>query len=103
MVRTTNLDGKFRFCIMRISYQQDVFLLISEAVEFAAVGALPGYVVARHAPDILLHAALADFESAAAAPAEGEYLAAAMALLLGGSTPAPFAGRSGSSHTGLLD
>ena len=77
-------------------------LLIAEAVELAAVGALPGDMVARHAPDIFLHAALADFEPAAAAPAEAESLAAAVTLLLGRSTPATFAGRSGGGHANLL-
>ena len=54
-------------------------LLISEAVLAAAVGALPGDAVARHPPDILVHADLADAETATAGPAEGLGLPAAVA------------------------
>lgn len=54
-------------------------LLVAEAVLLAAVGALPGDAVARHAPDILVHAGLTDVEAAAAGPAEGLGAAAAVA------------------------
>jgi hypothetical protein len=55
-------------------------LLIAEAVLIAAVGTLPGNAVAGHAPQILVHAVLADTEAAAALPAEDERLPAALAL-----------------------
>ena len=53
-------------------------LLISEAVPIAAVGTLPDDSVAGHAPQILVHAILADTEAAAALPAEQEFLSAAL-------------------------
>jgi hypothetical protein len=56
-------------------------LLIPEPVLAAAVRTLPGNAVAGHAPHILMHALLADHESAAAAPAEGDVLGTAMADL----------------------
>jgi hypothetical protein len=59
-------------------------LLITESVHPAAIGALPGDMVAGHAPDIFLHACLADGEPAAAAPTEPEDAITAVALLLGG-------------------
>jgi hypothetical protein len=35
-------------------------LLVAETVLISAIGALPGDAVARHAPEILIHADLAD-------------------------------------------
>ena len=55
-------------------------LLIAESILSAAVGALPGDAVAGHAPQILIHAILADAEAAAAPPAEHELLTTALAL-----------------------
>lgn len=63
-------------------------LLVSEPVEAAAVGALPGDPVAGHAPDVFLHAILADLESAPAGPAKGHLLIAAVADI-GPGFPAP--------------
>jgi hypothetical protein len=44
---------------------------------------LPDNSVAGHAPQILVHAILADTEAAAALPAEQEFLSAALALFRG--------------------
>jgi len=62
--------------------RERTILLIAESVQFAAIRTLPGDPVARHAPEVFLHAVLADFEAASAAPAEGERPAATLALLL---------------------
>jgi hypothetical protein len=67
-------------------------LLVAEPVLGAAIGTLPGDAVAGHAPDILIHAGLADAEAAAAAPAEGLRPAAAMTGIF---TPQTAAGRTG--------
>ena len=61
--------------------------LVAEAVLAAAVGALPGYTVAGHAPDVLVHARLAYPEAAAAGPAEGSCRTAAMTGLVPGPAP----------------
>jgi hypothetical protein len=45
-----------------------------------AIRAIPGDAVAGKAPEVFLHAVLADIESATAMPAKGEILFAAMAL-----------------------
>jgi len=44
---------------------------------------LPDNSVAGHAPQILVHAILADAEAAAALPAEQKFIAAALTLLRG--------------------
>jgi hypothetical protein len=62
-------------------------LLIAESVLVAAVGALPRDAVAGHAPQILIHAILADAETAPALPAEHEFPAAAMAKSRGLAAP----------------
>lgn len=62
-------------------------LLVAKTVLLAAVGALPGDTVAGHAPQVLVHAILADAEAAAAPPAEHERLPAALALLRGFAAP----------------
>jgi len=54
--------------------------LIAESVLLAAVGTLPGDAIAGHAPQVLVHALLADAESATALPAEHEALSAALTL-----------------------
>ena len=73
-------------------------LLVAETVHVAAVRALPGDAVARHAPEILFDAGLAYFEAAPAVPAEWEGPAAAVTSLLRRSTPAPFAAGGGSGR-----
>jgi len=49
--------------------------LVAKAVLGAAIGTFPGYGVAGHAPDIFMHAFLADAETAAALPAERDLVA----------------------------
>jgi hypothetical protein len=70
------------------------FLLVAEAVLIATIRALPGDIVAGHAPQIFMHAPLADAETAAAAPAEAKCPVAAMAEMLLYMSPPPggFAG-----------
>jgi hypothetical protein len=67
------------------------WLLIAESIHSTTVRALPGNVVAGHAPDIFLHAGLADLKTAAAAPAKWMNPVAAMALLFRRAPPAPSA------------
>jgi hypothetical protein len=55
--------------------------LVAETIPIAAVGALPYNTVAGHAPQILVHAILANTEAAAASPAEHEFPAATRTLL----------------------
>jgi hypothetical protein len=55
--------------------------LIPEPVLIPAVRALPGNGVAGHAPDVFIHAFLADIETTSAAPTEAKFLAAAVALI----------------------
>jgi hypothetical protein len=62
--------------------------LIAEAVHVAAVRALPGNVIAGHAPYVFLHTGLAYLESAPAMPAKRIGQATAMTLLQGGTPPA---------------
>jgi len=50
--------------------------------DFAAIRANPGNVVARHSPEVLLHAGLTDPESARATPAEAAAPVAADTILL---------------------
>ena len=45
--------------------------LVTETVLAAAVRAFPGDVIAGHAPQVLMHARLADQKAATATPAEG--------------------------------
>jgi hypothetical protein len=52
-------------------------LLVSIAVLFPAIRALPGNAVTGHPPEIFLHATLADGKSAPASPAKWRMLAAA--------------------------
>jgi hypothetical protein len=73
-------------------------LLIAETVLIPAIGALPGNAVAGHAPQVLMHAILADVEAAATAPAEQELPAAARALAGGFGAPSPSA-RGVGGHT----
>jgi len=54
-----------------------------------AIRALPGNGIAGHAPNIFLHALLADTETATASPAKRKFLAAAVAQM--GAWPAAFA------------
>jgi len=54
--------------------------LIAEPVLVPAVRALPGDGVAGHAPDVLIHACLADIEATSTVPAEAKLLGAAVAL-----------------------
>jgi hypothetical protein len=49
-----------------------VYLLVAEPILTATVGTLPRNIVAGHAPQILLHANLADHKAAAATPAEAD-------------------------------
>jgi len=63
-------------------------LLVPKPVESAAVGALPGDPVAGHAPEVFLHAFLADLESAPASPAKG-HLPVAAVTDIGPGFPAP--------------
>jgi len=53
--------------------------LVSKTVLCAAVRALPGDPIARHAPEIFLHTLLTDLESAPAHPAKRNFLIAAVA------------------------
>jgi len=78
-------------------------LLIAEPVLAAAIGALPGDAVARHAPHIFVHAGLADAETAAALPAKGERLPATVALLNRVAAFVFSAGRFGRIGHGILD
>jgi hypothetical protein len=72
-------------------YTSKETLLIAETVHFTAIRALPGDMVAGHAPYVFLHAGLTDFETAAATPAKRMNPATAMTLLSGGSSPAALA------------
>lgn len=81
---------------MRLSFQLFFnHLLITETVLSAAIGALPGDPVAGHAPDIFVHAGLADAESASASPAKEEFLPAAVALLKRFAAPVSFSNGAG--------
>jgi len=53
--------------------------LVTKPILVAAVRALPGDGIAGHAPYVFCHTILANFESAAAMPAKGKFLAAAVA------------------------
>lgn len=55
-------------------------LLVAKSVITAAIRALPSDAVAGHAPDIFVHAHLADTESATALPTKWEVLPAAVAF-----------------------
>lgn len=70
--------------------------LVSEAVLFTAVRALPGNKITGHTPQVCMHATLANAEAAAAAPAKWEYLGAAVAQMVfySGSPPGGIASRS---------
>lgn len=70
-------------------------LLIAKTVLSTAIGALPGDPVAGHAPDIFMHAGLADAESTSALPAKREFLPAAVALLERFAAPASFSNWTG--------
>jgi hypothetical protein len=50
-----------------------VHLLVAEPVPAAAVRTLPVDIVAGHAPQILMHASLADQKAATTAPAKGGF------------------------------
>ena len=52
--------------------------LVPEPILIPAVRALPGDGIAGHAPDVFIHTFLADVETAATAPAEAEFPAAAV-------------------------
>jgi hypothetical protein len=69
--------------------------LVAETIPIAAVGALPYNTVAGHAPQILVHAILANAEAAAASPAEHEFPAAAHTLLGSLMTPSSWTGGVG--------
>ena len=56
-------------------------LLVPKSILIAAIRTLPGDAVAGQAPNVFMHALLADLKSAAAAPAENKLPAAAMALI----------------------
>lgn len=70
-------------------------LLIAEAVLLAAIRALPGDAVAGHAPQIDVHARLADMKAAAAAPAKRGDAAAAVTRLINRPTALAAAGTIG--------
>jgi len=53
--------------------------LISKPVLRAAVRAIPGNAVARHAPEVFIHARLADSKPAPAGPGEHRRISAAVA------------------------
>jgi len=55
--------------------------LVSKAVLGTAAGALPGDIVAGHAPQVLMHARLTDQKAATATPAEGGFSRATVADL----------------------
>lgn len=71
------------------------FLLIAKTVLSTAIGALPGDPVAGHAPDIFMHAGLADAESTSTLPAKGKFLPTAVALLERLAAPASFSNWTG--------
>jgi len=47
--------------------------LIAEPVPLATIRALPGNAVARHAPEVFIHAFLANLKAASALPAERHF------------------------------
>jgi len=59
----------------------DGWLLISETALFAAIRTSPGNSVARHPPQVLLHALRAYLKTAATCPAERHFLAAQVAKI----------------------
>ena len=67
-------------------------LLVAEPVVPPAVRALPCDAIARHAPDIFMHAGLADAETASALPTKRKFLTAAVALLYGATASSSFSG-----------
>jgi hypothetical protein len=69
--------------------------LIAESIVSAAVRALPGDAVAGHAPHVFMHAGLANAEAAAALPAKGKLLPAAVTLLERFTASASLAGCAG--------
>jgi hypothetical protein len=69
------------FSLYPFSFHLFPYLLIPKPVLVPAVRALPGDGVAGHAPDVFMHAFLADIEAASTAPAEAKFLAAAVALM----------------------
>jgi hypothetical protein len=87
-----------RFRKINPFFKHPDYLLIPKPIHLPAIGALPGDVVAGHAPHIFIHAVLTDGEAATACPAEPEGLAAAMALLFTWSALS-----AGSSFLGSLD
>ncbi len=62
-----------------------VSLLIAVSVLGTAIGALPGYSIAGHAPLIFIHTYLADGETAPAGPAEGSLFFAAVTFPVPGA------------------
>ena len=71
----------FSFSLFPLAFFLLPYLLIAEPVLAPAVRALPGNGVAGHAPDVFIHALLADIETTPTAPAEAKILAAAVALI----------------------
>jgi hypothetical protein len=69
--------------------------LVAETVLPSAIGALPCNAITGHAPQILVHAILANSETAAAPPAEHEFFATAYTLLGGLATPSSWTGGVG--------
>jgi len=54
--------------------------LITEIILPSAVRTLPGYSIARHSPEIYIHAVLTNCKAAPAAPEKGSFITAAMAV-----------------------
>jgi len=54
--------------------------LITEIILPSAVRTLPSYSIARHSPEIYIHAVLTNCKAAPAAPEKGSFITAAMAV-----------------------
>jgi hypothetical protein len=63
----------------QFNFPRKIKLLVAQPVDAAAVRTHPGNAVARHAPEIFLHAVLTNLKTAPAGPTKRHPRAAAMA------------------------
>jgi hypothetical protein len=67
---------------LELGQKQNKWLLVAQAVHFAAIGALPSNPVTGHTPEVFQQTVLTDGEPTAAGPAERHFFPAATAAFL---------------------